>query len=196
MTKKVKKTRAKACVEKSEGSLETGSKEMSKELAKALDSEKKRSEDYLNRLKYLQADFENLKKRLDRQLEEVRKYCNQRLIIELLVVVDELEAAVYAGRQAKSTDTLLQGVEMTLKKLKKVLESEEAHHIECIGKLFDASKHEVIAKIEDNEVEEGRVVEEIRKGYILKGKVIRPSVVKITVKSSSKTLQKVESDEQ
>jgi len=163
------------------------------ELANALEEEKKRSEDYLNRLKYMQADFENLKKRLDRQLEEVRKYCNERLVLELLGIVDELEVAVQEGKQTESIAVFLQGVEMTMKKLKKILKNEEVSAIECIGQAFDPSKHEVIAKVENDE--EGKIIEEIRKGYIMKGKVIRPSVVKITVKPSSKTTKEVESNE-
>ena len=163
------------------------------ELANALEEEKKRSEDYLNRLKYMQADFENLKKRLDRQLEEVRKYCNERLVLELLGIADELEVAIQEGKQTESIAIFLQGVEMTMKKLKRVLEKEEVSPIECVGQAFDPSKHEVIAKVENDE--EGKIIEEIRKGYIMKGKVIRPSVVKITVKPSSKTTKEVESSE-
>jgi len=175
----------------------TGSEETSEEnahatleLANALEEEKKRSEDYLNRLKYMQADFENLKKRLDRQVEEIRKYSNERLIIELLGVVDELEAAVQESRQTESVEILLIGVEMILKKLKKVLELEEVFPIDCIGQVFNPSKHEVVTKIESEE--EGKIIEEIRKGYTMKGKVIRPSVVKIAVKSSLKTTKEVE----
>jgi len=163
------------------------------ELANALEEEKKRSEDYLNRLKYMQADFENLKKRLDRQLEEVRKYCNERLVLELLGIADELEVAIQEGKQTESIAIFLQGVEMTMKKLKRVLEKEEVSPIECVGQAFDPSKHEVIAKVENDE--EGKIIEEIRKGYIMNGKVIRPSVVKITVKPSSKTTKEVESNE-
>ena len=171
----------------------TKEKEKLEELANALEEEKKRSEDYLNRLKYMQADFENLKKRLDRQLEEVRKYCNERLVLELLGIADELEVAIQEGKQTKSTAIFLQGVEMTMKKLRTVLEKEEVSPIECIGQAFDPSKHEVIAKVENDE--EGKIIEEIRKGYIMNGKVIRPSFVKITVKPSSKTTKEVESNE-
>jgi len=201
VSKEAEETQVKDRVEKLEGKPGKGSGERLKEnaklkeLANALNDEKKRSEDYLNRLKYMQADFENLKKRLDRQIEEVRKYSNERLILELLGIVDELEAAVQEGKQAKSADALLQGVEMTLKKLKKIFESEKVYPIECVGQVFDPSKHEVIAKIEDDDVHEEEIVEEIRKGYIMKGKVIRPSVVKITVKPSSKSTQEVKLDE-
>ncbi|MCW4052305.1 MAG: nucleotide exchange factor GrpE [Candidatus Bathyarchaeota archaeon] len=168
-------------------SKETVKEDGTLELANALKEEKKRSEDYLNRLKYMQADFENLKKRQDRQLEEIRKYSNERLIRELLGIVDELEVAVQESKQTRSVEVLLKGVEMTLKKLKKVLELEQVSPIDCIGQAFDPSKHEVIARIESEE--EGKIIEEIRKGYIMKGKVIRPSTVKIAVNPASESHQ-------
>lgn len=163
-------------------------------LLQALDAEKKRSEDYLTRLKYMQADFENLKKRFDRQLEEAKKYCTENLIVELLNVVDELELAIKSGRFSNSTEVLVQGVEMTLKKLKRVLEQEGVFPIEAVGKPFDPSRHEAVAKIEKNDVEGCIVVEEVRKGYIMKDKVIRPSIVKITV-PYSRSEEEVDEDE-
>lgn len=163
-------------------------------LSQALDAEKKRSEDYLTRLKYMQADFENLKKRFDRQMEEVKNYCNEQLIVELLNVVDELEMAVKSGRSSNSTEILVQGVEMTLKKLKKVLEQEGVYPIEDVGKPFDPSKHNAVARIEKNDAEGYIIVEEVRKGYIMKDKVIRPSIVKVTV-PSSKSQEEVDENE-
>lgn len=158
------------------------------ELTEALKEEKERSEEYLNRLKYLQADFENMKKRQERQLEEIRKYSNERLILEVLGIADELELAIQQTKQTHTVETLVTGVEMTLKKLKKVLELEQVSPIECIGQAFDPSKHEIGAKTESEE-EEGRIIEEIRKGYTMKGRVIRPSTVKIAVTPASKSPQ-------
>jgi molecular chaperone GrpE len=133
-------------------------------LARALIEEKKRSEEYLARLKYAQADIENVKKRCERQIEEIKKYSNERFIKELLEVVDELELAVKSGNSANSADTLIQGVKMTLKKLRKLLESEEVSPIECVGKPFDPAKHDAVARIERDDVEECMVIEEVRKG--------------------------------
>jgi molecular chaperone GrpE len=164
-------------------------------LARALDTEKKRSEEYLTRLKYAQADAENLKKRYERQMEEVRKYCTEPLIMELLDVVDELELAVKSGRSANSAEAVIEGVEMTLKKLKKVLENEGVSPIECLGKPFDPSKHNAIAKIEKEGEEGCTIAEEVRKGYTMREKVIRPSVVKVVVKPS-KSQKEMNSNEQ
>jgi molecular chaperone GrpE len=164
-------------------------------LKQVLENEKKRAEEYLTRLKYVQADFENLRKRTDRQLAEVKKYCTEPLIVELLEIVDELEMAVKAGQNSKSAENLTRGVEMTLKKLKKILENQQVSPIDCVGKQFDPSKHNAVAKIERDDVEECTVIEELRKGYMMKEKVIRPSVVKVAVKPTSKSQKEVEQNE-
>ena len=161
-------------------------------LASALEEEKKRSQECLTRLKYMQADFENYRKRLDRQMEDVRKYSNERLIVQLLDVVDELEMAIKSACSTNSKETLTEGVEMTLNKLKKVLEKEGVSPIECLGKPFDSSKHDAVSKVEKDNVKGCTVVEEIRKGYSMKEKVIRPSVVKVAVKSLSESQEGVE----
>jgi molecular chaperone GrpE len=153
-------------------------------LEELLETEKKRSEEYLSRLKYLQADFENLKKRYDRQITEVKSYCTESLVVQLLDVVDELELAIKSARSSANVETLIQGVEMTLKKLRKILEQEGVFPIECEGKVFDPSRHNAVAAVERDDVEGCVVVEEVRKGYIMKSKVIRPSIVKVAVESS------------
>lgn len=150
----------------------------------ALSQERRRSEEYLNRLKYLQADFDNYRKRMDRQLEEEKKCSNQRIVCELLEVLDELELAVKSGSAAGPVDTLIQGVSMTLKKLRKVLEAEGVSAIESVGRHFDPCLHAAVYTIEKEGVEEGTVLEEVRRGYIMNDKVIRPSIVKVAVKNS------------
>jgi molecular chaperone GrpE len=148
---------------------------------KLLDGEKKRSEDYLTRLQYLQADFENLKKRFDRESEQVKKYCNQRIIVELLEVVDELELAVKIAKDSENEQkTLVEGVEMTLRKLRKVLEQEGVSPIECTeGTVFDPCRHNAIAVEERDDAKDCVVIDEIRKGYMMKDKVLRPSIVRV-----------------
>jgi molecular chaperone GrpE len=150
-----------------------------------LEAEKKRSEEYLSRLKYLQADFENMKKRVDRQLEEVKSYCTERLVTQLLEVQDELEIALKNTQSTDSAQSLIEGVQMTLKKLRKVLEQEGVFPIECeAGNIFNPACHHAVSAAERDDVEACIVTEEVRKGYKMKGKVIRPSSVKVAVKSS------------
>ena len=153
-------------------------------LQKQLDAEKQRSEEYLIRLKYAQADFENLKKRVDRQVEEAKAYCTERIVLHLLDVVDELELAVKIGETSTDGKALLEGVKMTLKKLRKVLEQEGVSPIDCEGKVFDPTRHNAIETIESEGVEKCIVGEEVRKGYTMKSRVIRPSIVKVEVPPS------------
>jgi molecular chaperone GrpE len=165
-------------------------------LEKQLDAEKKRSEDYLMRLRYLQADFENLKKRCDRQLDEAKNYCTERLVLQLLDVVDELELAVKTGESANDGKPLLEGVQMTLKKFRKVLEQEGVSPIECEGKSFDPSEHNAIETMEREGVKGCIVGAEVRKGYMMKDKVIRPSIVKVEVSSSQSSKSQTEKQEE
>jgi molecular chaperone GrpE len=159
-------------------------------LEQLLDSERKRSEDYLSRLKYLQADLENFKKRSEREAEQVKNYCIERIVIKLLDVVDELELAVKNGEISTSPESLIEGVEMTLKKFRKVLEQEGVTPIDNPeGKIFDPSKHNAIAVVEQVDVGDGTVLEEIRKGYVMRGKVIRPTIVKVSIKPKNQSNQ-------
>jgi molecular chaperone GrpE len=152
-------------------------------LIAAYGEEKKRSADYLNKLKYMQADFENYRKRVDRQIEEAKRTSNERLVMDLLEVMDELELAVSNGKACESA-TITEGVEMTLKKLRKILEAEGVKPIESVGKKFDPDLYSVICTAPREDVEESTVLEELRKGYIMNGKVIRPSMVKISIRNS------------
>jgi molecular chaperone GrpE len=164
-------------------------KEQAPNLEKLLEAEKKRSEEYLTRLKYLQADFENLTKRFDRQMEQVKNHCTEGLIIKLLEVVDELELAL-ENSQPTDAKLLVEGVQMTLKKLRKVLEQEGVTPIESEGKVFDPSRHNAVAAVEREDVDDCVVVEEVRKGYMMKDRVIRPSIVKVSVKPSKSQEEK------
>jgi molecular chaperone GrpE len=164
---------------------------------KLLEAEKKRSEEYLNKLKYLQADFENFKKRFDREMDQIKCFSNERIIMQLLDVTDELELAIKNGEISSPTsESLLSGVEMTLNKLRKVLEQEGVSEIpDPINKAFDHSLHHAIGTEEREDVSESTVIEHIRKGYKLRGRVIRPSIVRVSIKpkcESNKNNNKME----
>ncbi len=155
------------------------------EYQKLLNAEKIRSEDYLNRLKYLQADYDNLKKRTERQIVEAKKYCTENIIIQLLDVQNELELAIDNSKLSESKEVIIEGVQMTLKKLEKVLEQEGVSRIDCKkDSVFDPTCHHAIAATERDDIEKCLITEEVRKGYKMKEKVIRPSFVKVAVKSS------------
>lgn len=170
-------------------------KEQKTDFEQLFEAEKKRSQEYLTRLKYLQADFENVQKRLNRQMEELKNQCNERIIVQLLEVQDELEMAVKTAQSASSTQALVDGVNMTLKKLRKVFEQEGVHRIECeVGKTFNSACHNAVSAAERDDVEACIITEEVRKGYIMKGKVIRPSIVKVAVGKSKSQKEKKENE--
>ncbi len=128
---------------------------------KLLELEKIRSEDYLKKLKYLQADYENLKNRTDRQIVEAKKYCTENLITELLDVQNELELAIKNANASSSKETIIEGVQMTLKKLRKVLKQEGVSQIECKeGKVFDPKLHHAISATERDDIDKCLIVED------------------------------------
>lgn len=155
-----------------------------KTLKRELEEEREKANNYLNQLKYLQADFENYKKRTKKELEETTQYGNRRLILELLTVIDELECAVEAGKK-KTDKVFLEGVEMIFKKLYVILEREGLSEINSIGKPFDPKKHEAVVKVQSEE-RNGEIIGEVRKGFMLRNIVIRPSLVKVSVNTSEK----------
>lgn len=148
-------------------------------LQEALREEGERAKECLNRLKYLQADFENYRRRMEKEIREIAMVGNERLIVNLLNVIDELELALRSGRETENKQALLEGVEMTLKKMYATLEQEGLAKIDAVGKLFDPKLHEVVMKVPTKEHKENLVIEEVRTGYMLRDKVIRPSIVKI-----------------
>lgn len=151
-------------------------------LKKALEEEREKSNEYLNRFKYLRADFENYRKRMEKEIRETAQVSKERLVLNLLDVIDELELAIHSGRETENKQALLEGVEMTLKKMYTTLGQEGLAKIEAVGKPYDPKLHEVVIKVPTKNHEENVVVEEVRKGYLLRNRVIRPSIVKITTR--------------
>ena len=144
-----------------------------------LEQARDKANDYLNRLTYLQAEFENYQKRVKREIIQTTQYGNLSLITQLLPIVDELEYALQASVGKATSQGLIDGIKLILSKLKNILFKEGLTPIDAIGKPFDPYLHEVIQR-ESNGEGQDLVTEEIRKGYVFKGKVIRPSLVKVT----------------
>lgn len=169
---------------KSNSTAESVTNEQLDGLIFAFAKEKKTSEECMNRLRYLQADFDNYRKRMDRQMDEVKKRTAESIYANLLEVLDELELALSNGRAAGSSPTLMEGVEMTLKKLKKMLACEGISEIACMGQAFDPKFHCATSTVATDDENEGKIMEELRKGYLINGRVLRPAMVKVSVKKS------------
>jgi len=154
------------------------------EVESGLNAEKAKADDYLRRLQYLQADFENYRKRVEKEVGDSRRFGNERLLSELLVVNDELELALQRSKEAEQDSVLIEGVDMVHKRLQGLLSKEGVKKIESVGSKFTPDLHEAALAIESDQ-EEGTVIEEIRIGYLLNGKVLRPSIVKVAEKHAT-----------
>ncbi|MFQ5998383.1 MAG: nucleotide exchange factor GrpE [Candidatus Bathyarchaeia archaeon] len=149
------------------------------EVKNALREAQEKSAEYLNRLKYLQADFLNYQKRVKKDIEEAYTIGAERLMGKLLGVVDDLERAVEATKSEK-TNPLSEGVQMVMKELSEILRQEGVTPIEAVGKPFNPNMHEVVLQVETNDHEDNTILEELRKGYKLNDRVIRTSIVKVS----------------
>jgi molecular chaperone GrpE len=150
-------------------------------LKEQLKQEQEKSNEYLNKLLYAQADFENYRRRLDQEVESRIESGKARLIQRLLTIVDELELALNAAKNSEGGGAVAEGLEIVLRKFRDLLTTEGLAPIEAVGKKFDPALHEAVQRIERGDTEEGTILEEVRKGFTLKGKLIRPSIVKIAV---------------
>lgn len=144
-------------------------------LNKKISDLEKKNEELLEQLKRLQADFDNLKKISFREKKQTEKIANERLISELLRIIDDFERALCS---VKNKDDF-SGIEMIYENFTKILKDFGLKRIEAEGKKFDPYYHEVLLK-EPSEKEEDMIIEELQKGYILDSKVIRHSKVKIS----------------
>jgi molecular chaperone GrpE len=135
-------------------------------------------EDYHSQLLRLHADFDNYKKRSEKEIKEYVKYANEGLILKIIEAYEDLERAL----KADDSHDLKEGVGMIHKKLKDILEGEGLCEIETSGEKFDPYKHEALMVEDHKDYDEGTVIEELGKGYTLDSKVIKYSKVKVCKK--------------
>ncbi|BAB05064.1 nucleotide exchange factor GrpE [Halalkalibacterium halodurans] len=136
--------------------------------------------DELNqRLLRIQADYDNFRRRQREEKEAAAKYRAQSLIEELLPALDNFERALLVEPEQEETKTLLKGMEMVYRQVSEALKKEGLEVIETKGETFDPHLHQAVMQVEDAEFESNEIVEELQKGYKLKDRVIRPSMVKV-----------------
>ncbi len=136
-------------------------------------------DDRQNRLLRLQADFENYRRRVRLDQEAAIKYRAQSLIENILPALDNFDRALNIEAKEEETLQLLKGVEMVHRQLNDALKTEGLEVIEATGKEFDPNFHQAVMQVEDGNYESNIVVDELQKGYILKDRVIRPTMVKV-----------------
>ena len=129
----------------------------------------------------VQADFDNFRRRTQKEKEDLGKYASSKLITELLPVIDNFERALQASEENPEFESFSKGVSMIFRQLESVLATEGLSAMKSVGEPFNPEYHQAIMQVESDEYEEGIVVEEVQKGYMLKDKVLRPAMVKVSM---------------
>ena len=133
----------------------------------------------------LYADFENYKKTAARNKEELLKYANDDLMSDVLTVIDHLELALQHTGKSKDPNPLAEGVELTLKEMRNILDKYGLVTIDSLGKPFDPAVHHAMSQVETEDAKENTVVKEFRKGYMLKDRILRAAMVGVAKKPAA-----------
>ncbi|REK77427.1 nucleotide exchange factor GrpE [Paenibacillus paeoniae] len=140
----------------------------------------KQAEEAQQRYLRAQADFDNFRRRTVKEKEELAQYASMKLINQLLPVVDNFERAIAASSSNNDFESMAKGVDMIFRLMSQTLDAEGLKPIVAVGEPFNPEFHQAIMQVESDEYEEGIVVEEVQKGYMLKEKVLRPAMVKVS----------------
>lgn len=141
---------------------------------------KEEADNNLNKLRYLMADFDNYRKRMERQIESKINQGKAELILKFVSIHDDLSRAIETAKQGKSDQVVIQGLEGILRNVETLFDAEGVKEIETTGTPFDPNIHDAISFKYDDTVPENTVIAEIRKGYMMSDKVLRPSLVEIS----------------
>lgn len=130
-----------------------------------------------DRLLRLQADFDNFRRRSAKEREEISAVVTQNFCKDMLPLLDNFERAMAA--ETKDVEAFQKGVEMIFTQFQEILKKNGLEHIEAIGQKFDPNFHQAVMRVEDPDKEDDTVAQEFQKGYMVKGRVIRPSMVQV-----------------
>lgn len=127
----------------------------------------------------LQAEYDNYRKRTQREKAADLTYKSQKLATELLPVIDNFERALQTSSDDEAVKSFFEGMEMIYRNLLTVLEAEGIEVIPAVGEVFDPTMHQAVMQVQDDQYDSNIVVEELQKGYRLKDRVLRPAMVKV-----------------
>lgn len=149
------------------------------EMEEELEKKDEELREYVAHTQRLQADFENFRKQSEKQKQNIVKFANQELIEKILDPYEDLGRAL---EKSNNEEELKEGVELIYKKFKDILEKEGLEEIPAEGEKFDSLKHDALLVENNPDIENGYIIQELMKGYTLKGDVIRYSKVKVCKK--------------
>ncbi|NOY53696.1 MAG: nucleotide exchange factor GrpE [Deltaproteobacteria bacterium] len=174
-----------ASPEESGGAKGTKMPELSEESPELTQARREVRENY-DRFLRVAAEFENYKKRVEKEKSDLVKYANEGLIKDLLGVIDNLERALEQAEQNVQAESLVEGIGMILKLMKDTLGKHGVTEIHALGETFNPNLHEAMMHEATDEHAENTVIDEFQKGYVLKDRLLRPSLVKVSKKSPDK----------
>ncbi|MDI3534438.1 MAG: molecular chaperone GrpE [Thermosediminibacterales bacterium] len=148
-------------------------------LKQELEDKKRELDELINKFARLQADFDNYKKRVAKERQEMSLYILEDLVSQLLPVVDNFERALDSAKSTGENESLLNGLNMIFKQIKGIMEKNGVKEIEAKEKEFNPRLHEAVMQEETDKYPSNTVIEVLQKGYTLNNKVIRPSLVKV-----------------
>ena len=131
----------------------------------------------------LAADFDNYRKRTEKEKEDIIKYAAERVLVNILPVIDNFERAIKSFNDNKDVNSIINGIELTYKQLMEAFTKIGLTPIETVGQKFNPEFHEAVQRTVSDDYEDETVVEEYQKGYALNGRVIRHSMVIVSVKN-------------
>ena len=143
---------------------------------------KREVEDWKNSYLRKQAEFQNFTKRKEKEFDDLRAFASEKVVVKVLDIIDNLERAIAASSETKDFDSLVKGVELTLSQMKSTVASEGVEAIETEKAMFDPLLHMAVAVEDSADYANDEIIAEFQKGYKMKGKVIRPSMVKVCKK--------------
>lgn len=157
------------------------------EMPQALQDAKKEAAGYYDQLLRLKAEFDNYRKRMEREKAEARNWGKQEMLMPLLSLVDVFEQALAQAKSAKDLKHVVSGLEMLHKSFSSFLKDEGIEPILAVGKKFDPHLAEALEQQEVEDHQAGQVLSELQKGYTYQGKVLRPSRVKVGVQKKTES---------
>jgi len=140
---------------------------------------KAQAEENQNRMLRAMADMDNLRRRVRKEQEDQAKYASQKIVEELLPILDNFERALAADKESMTVESLLTGVDMVYRQMVQVFQKEGLSAIEAQGQSFDPHFHQAVMQTQDPNFESGIVVGELQKGYMFKDRVVRPAMVQV-----------------
>lgn len=161
-------------------------------LKKELEDKEKEAKENYEKWLLLNAEFDNFKKRMQREKTDYLKYAGEKIIRDILPIMDNLERAIKTTKENDKAVDLCKGIEMIMSQMKNALESNGAKRFDSLGQVFDPSKHDAISKIITSKHKHNTIIEELQKGYMFHDRLLSPAMVVVAENDKDKKEEKKE----